>query len=150
MCNHYQVTEYCTVCFSSSELPVVLKGCNSALCGDIDKSTTYEDTICQACSNKQEVAHILAVADMCLIKRLINKESALVERLKMPTRPEQSWLEAMRGLELDNERNEYEEIFSLQRDIDLLLDECGRREERDACLENVAVGREGLIGKVLA
>lgn len=74
---------------------------------------------------------MLAIADMCVIKRLINKEFALVDRLKTPKYPEKSWLEVMRGLELGERREAYKEIFALQRVINTLLDECEQREEKE-------------------
>ena len=131
MCVKFRVTERCVECHANSDLRTVLRRCDAAPCNNIDKSITYKHIVCQACNGKEEVANVLAIADKCVIKRLINKEFALVDRLKTPKYSEKSWLEVMRGLEWGEGREAYEEIFALQRDIDALLDECEQREERE-------------------
>ena len=115
----------------NSDLRTVLRRCDAAPCNNIDESITYKDIMCQAFNGKQEATNMLAIADMCVIKRLVNKEFALVDRLKTPTYPEKSWLEVVRDLEWGEGREAYEEIFALQRDIDTLLDESEQREERE-------------------
>jgi hypothetical protein len=131
MCITFRVTQRCNECHTTSDLRTVLRRCDAATCDNIDKSITHTEIICLACSNKQQAADLLAVADTCLIKHLINKQCALVDRLKMSMSLGKSGLEVMRSLELEEGARVCEEVLALQREIDALLDECERREGRE-------------------
>ena len=131
MCVMFRVTERCSKCHTNTNLRTVLRRCDAAMCDHVDESVTSKEIICLACTNEQRAANILAVADICLIKRLVDKECALVDRLKMLMSPEKSGLEIMRSLEFGEGVRVYEEMLALQRDIDALLEGCEWREGRE-------------------